>query len=434
MKKQVTERQLYKFIVHKVKRIVTDPNGNIAYMEAFDRIIYNFYGVKHFSEKMSEMWDDREFAILINRVGLKNILTLIGYKKYYNALRELIIIDTILPKLRRKINHKQQKGKQDREYRDMIKEHRYLRKLYTKGEKALRKRLGIKGGQQSYKKRFGNIKSLVNEYHDRSWGGFSSIDGYDDYEDYDYDETSELDDFLAELKGVDTSKSRYHQENDSILGDSYDNDFSLFDDDGDDDGAIGQVEQKVDTISAKLNQLNDVISALASQSKYDKVNHRNPVTHQPAMNADNMRPNDMVMQQQLQQINSTLGSLTAAIGNIEAWRQNMDAILLSNDEDEEEEEYDSYDMMMDDPSFISPQQIQEKINKYPDVYQEQSKINPRQVVSRAELTRQQPLMSREELVDALNNDPPGAEVIPTQADYDDDDPAIPSTPRFAGQK
>ena len=412
-KKQVTERALFKYIVQKIKKIVMNNNGDTVYMDAFDDIIYNFYGVKKFSEKMSELWDDREFAMLINRVGLKNILTLLGYPKYYETLRELVVINTMLPKLRRKINRKRRNGKDDRELHNLVKEYRYLKKLSTKGEKALRKRLGIKGGNQSYKKKFGSIKSLVNEYHDRSWGGFDYDDDYYssnlDFDDYDYDEASQMDDFLAELKGIDITKARNRSKQDQ--DDEYD--FDLDDYYPDQQEEDSEVEKKVDELSSKMTQMNDVLMALASQNQYDRVNHRNPVTHQPAFSADSMSASDIVLQKQLQNINSSISSLASAVGNIESWRQNMDQIL--SEIDEEDDEYLEDD---DSNGMFTLEEYNDVINRYPDL---KSQIGVQPGTQK---------MSREELIAAINSEPPVE--IPVEADDVSETVVVNQQHRFAG--
>lgn len=351
MRNKYRERVLYKFVVYQIKTLVTNNRGKTVYMDSFDRVILDLYGVKNLSRKISESYDDREIMDFIDKVGLDQITRLLQNTRYCNAVRDLIRIDDDCEELAKEIRKLRRKGKRSK---SMIKEYNELKNLYKRGIKNIKKRLGIKSNKKAYKYRYNAVKGLLNE--GRGWdGSFREIpmdddydydpyddddyyrggrkrasDPYDEYDDeeeiddgYDPENASELETFCRMMNGPDRRRAAIRQrikrsiyaeqmgydEDDDFDYDPYDEQRKQRARNGeyeDDDPEFGRYRRNTDVddiedyedpgddlkyeaLYDKVAVLADVVQALASQREYDMVNHRDFVNHRPRTKA-NDRP------------------------------------------------------------------------------------------------------------------------------------------------
>ena len=413
---------LTKFCVYKLKMLVSDEHLRPKYMAATDAILYEFYGVKKFTEKLSDSCTDQEFARQINRIGLDALLSLLKNSRYYNALRDLVVARTEISSIRRKLRRQKGKGVVDK---DLIKEYNYLTKIYNRGIKILRKMLGLKSYKKAYKRKFNAVKNLMNDYGGWSdgWGdyAFSSFgahgrDPYDSYGEDDYDDypddSSELQDFLKMMNGT-TEYMGGRSRPKNPMADPYDEDFDdewgeyhmgvPFGMSSQSDQEESDIERRINGIYNKLASIEDIVDAYATQANYDVLHHRNPITHRPEMDEPPMEyipgvtklpmqgdASDTAIQQQMNQVLSAVGNLTQAMSGFEKWREELDDLLFGED---------TVDVQMGAPEITEvpentpAQELYDKVtNKHPDVYTEAIPEDPE-------------LMNREELIDEINNSP-----------------------------
>lgn len=270
---------LYKFVVYQVKRLVCDCDGEPLFMEAFDRVFYDLYGIEDFSAKLSRMYNNRSMQKLINMVGLQQLIKLFKNPSYCNILHEMVMISNDLSELRKKIYKKRKKGdtkhlKYDqREFNDML-------KLYNKGIKALRKSLKIKDIHKAYKDKYKNLRNFIGQNNrDLYWDdvdlrGFDGIidDDDDDYDifgdDFDPDDSTILEDFARALNGGRANKSRRRKQSFEYVDDDDDYDET--------DESFDNLNSKVDHLCNHMQALSDTVQGLAAQNHYDTVNNRKP--------------------------------------------------------------------------------------------------------------------------------------------------------------
>ena len=445
---------LMKFCIYKLRMLVSDEQYRPKYIQSADIIFENFYGIKHFTRKLSDCCTDIEFSRNIDRIGMNQLLQLLKNSRYYNALRDLVIAGDELAKIKHKIRKQKMKGTVDK---SLIKEYRYLSKIYDRGQNILRKMLGLKSYKKAYKRKFSAVKNLMNE-HGGGWSdGWSdyafsafgpSADYYDDdpYDNddddgYRYEDASELQDFLKMMNGTTNymggAPRRPSPQRRDSSGIDYDDPY----DDEWGDYQIGvpfgeaqseegesEIEHRINSLYSKLSAIEDIVDAYATQATYDKVHHRNPITHKP-LTMEQQRPmeynpetfqsqtqeqnaSNMAMQAQLSQVIGIVGNLTKAMSNFEDWRSSIEAAL----DEEDDDEYipgSGVDVRMGPPAFtdqepVSPaQQLYDQVtNRHPDPYQS------------TPIPEQDPTtMDREELIDEINSAPPRtviAEKVPSQ--------------------
>lgn len=277
---------LYKFVVYQVKRMVCGCNGEPLFMEAFDRVFYDLYGVEDFSAKISRMYNNRGMQKLIDGIGLSQLIKLFKNPSYCNILYEMVMISNDLRELRKKISKKRKKGDtkhlrfDQREFNDML-------KLYNKGIKALRKSLKIKDIHKAYKEKYKNLRNFIgeNNRNDLYWDdidlrGFDYViddDEDDDVDlfgdDFDPDNSTILEDFARALNGGSPRKSRRRREPFEYT-DEYE------DDDYDTDESIDKLTSKVNHLCNHMQTLSDTVQGLATQNRYNTVNNRKSSSRQ----------------------------------------------------------------------------------------------------------------------------------------------------------
>lgn len=198
----------YRFILYQIRRIISDTSGDIAYCDEFDRIIYDFYGVKSFSKKLvnGSCYYEADYMNHIDRIGMPKLLALLKDKRYIQTLKDLVMIDVELRHLKKKVAKIRQKGGN---YKKEMKEYNYLIKLRKRGLRVLRKRLGLRSSKNAYKRHYQAVRGMI----DRDRGTFDSFSGFDfgnEYDPYneddeydydDYENSSELEDFQRMMMG-----------------------------------------------------------------------------------------------------------------------------------------------------------------------------------------------------------------------------------------
>lgn len=231
----------YKFIIYKMKLLVTDSRGRLRYLESLDNILYDIFGVKNTMKKINNAYDPREISGLIDNLGVNVLLQLFNSGKMYKILEDLVQINYRMNELKKDIRKQSRKDKRNK---DDVKEYNYLMDLYKKSIKYIRNKFGIKNTKTSYKRKYQSLSNIVKNKGYGDWDdddSFVSIlmrdddyyfddDDEDDDDDFDPD-TTELEDFVNMLHG----KSNRRKRKSSYYDDDDDDNMSLFDDDDEDD-------------------------------------------------------------------------------------------------------------------------------------------------------------------------------------------------------
>lgn len=275
----------YKFILYKMKMLVTDHRGKLRYLESLDNILYDIFGIKNTMKKINNAYDPREISGLIDNLGVNVLLQLFNSGKMYKIMEDLVQINYRMNELQKEIRKQSRKDKRDK---DDVKEYNYLMDLYKKSIKYIRNKFGIKNSKTSYKRKYQSLNNIVKHKGYDDWDddeSFVSIlmrdDDYyfDDYDDDDDDfdpSTSELEDFVNMMNG-NRKKSRRRNKISSYYDDDDDN-LSIFDDDDDDESYERRPRVKVpsydsyeklppsidDGLYQQLSTLTDTVADLSS--------------------------------------------------------------------------------------------------------------------------------------------------------------------------
>lgn len=405
---------LYKFIVYQTKSLVSNNRGKPVYIDSFDHVICDLYGVKHFSRKIAESYDNRDIMDIIDQTGFESLVLLMKNTRYCNIVRELTMIDNDLSALEKEIRKMRRKGKSNKH---LLREFNDLKRLYSKGIKSLRKRLGLRDARTAYKRKYAAVRDLVSggsgvyddDDYDFAFSGLSNVryrggydpydhnraydDEYDTYDERDdeYDEdSSELEDFERMLNGPDPRKRKIRK---PPIDDYEDDDpYARSNRDYDDEDDLAEYEEyhrrrssrdktdedRVDLLTSHVAELSDAVQALMSQSRYDEVNHRDPVTHLPMKGYahEYIPPQERQEGSQEKMLATLIGeidglktatnSIIDAVCKMQEWQGEINEMLI-----EDEEEFgDGPDIEMKPPVIDGGGEnyYQTLMNKYPDVY------------------------------------------------------------------
>ena len=316
-----------KFVMSKIKKLIVDEYGNMRFIDSFDNVVEDIFGVKNFAHKINDCYDDRDTITVLNMIGLKNLIDICNNPKIYGIFAEMIEMDHRIMVIKKAQKKASRKGKHID--KDLIKELKYLSEIYKDAIKIMRKKFGVKSQKSSYKRRFAGVSSLVDSrnnfgYDDniRSilYDGDSLFDDDDDDDDDFYtdddddDTTSELEFYLKKLNKSKGKSNRDFQQSatkqprfsQSRRADSD------FDEEDDDDDELGGGTKD---LASKVDQLATIVSGMAN-------------TMQMQMNAKNVRP--VMPTVQLEpviertaglDVSETLSNLTKAV-SIMASKQN----------------------------------------------------------------------------------------------------------------
>ena len=107
---------LYKFVIFQTKNLVCDAEEYPIYMDAFDRVIFDLYGLEDFSRRMSRCRSNRTTKELIDRIGLEQLVNLLKNPIYCNILRDLMNVVNDVNKIAKKIKKNRNKGESTKKY------------------------------------------------------------------------------------------------------------------------------------------------------------------------------------------------------------------------------------------------------------------------------------------------------------------------------
>ena len=413
---------VHKFILVKIKKLISNNRGKPIFMDNFDTVIYDIFGVNHFAKKLNRVYDNRDFVSIIDSVGTDYLLEIMNSSKLFNIISELIAMDYRIKELRKAIRKSNKKGKRDK-YE--IKEYNYLVSLYKDSIKLLRKRFGIKNSKTAYKRKYKAINNMMhrNAYADDN--DFSAIfmgdddfflddDDDDDYDDGlfsdfdDYEETNELEDFVAFLNGRSSRRSPRR----SSRRRSADIDFDLDDEDDDFDDYRGNqnnsddyddLSDQVKILASTVQDLTSNVQNLLMKDEYERTTKRrlNVADYHPQMNPQ-PSPRHIQPPTDTEILNGFVKKLSNEIVEMQK-SNNLIAKAVSKSLDQQDAIIDAlnglYEEVEEDEAdvvFREPVVSGSTINKYPDLYEELSTENQ-------EYNPQEIPPTREELIDMINN-------------------------------
>lgn len=328
---------LYKFVVYQIKRMVCDSDGDPIYMEAFDRVFYDLYGIEDFSRRLSRMYNNRNMQKLINKVGLGQLIKLFKNPSYCNILHDMVMMSNDLKLLKKRIDKNRRKGN-GKITRYDVKEFNDVIKLYNKSVKALRKSLKVKNIHKAYKDKYKVVRNFVgqNGQNDLYWDDidFGDIldedeDGDDIFDDdFDPDESTILEDFARALNGKSTSRSKKS----SRKRKSFD-----YDDEEDEiyyeeDDAIENLQSKVDRLCNHMQSLSDTVQGLAAQNRYNDINNRSEPRRQSHSSRTVAVPSDNKLANDIADIKDCIVSMSQTVGGLNERMNDLESLLDDDDD------------------------------------------------------------------------------------------------------
>lgn len=302
----MTQKQaiVYKFIVYSIRDCSIDTIGRRSYMDEFDRVFRDLYGFKNLSNKISELYDDRDIIAVIEQIGASQLLNLFKNPKYVHIIKDLVQIVGDLRRLAKSVQKDRKKGRTPDP--QTVKEYNYLRKIYNKGIKTLIKRLKIKSARTSYKSRYTHLNELLGEtkrrgFWDPDSGNLSSfidddslfggtgffVDDDDEYfDDRDDLETNLFQDFERAILQDEASRSpssnntrRRQRKEESDLEYFLDDEFKIgAEDDYDDrDMDSDDTREAVESLTNTVSVLADKVTEILQRDSYDRIENQRPV-------------------------------------------------------------------------------------------------------------------------------------------------------------
>lgn len=410
-----------KIYLQKIKKLIVDENGDLSYIENFDRVIEDIFGVKHFAKKLNQCYDDRDTIAVLNSFGLKNLQEIVSNPNIYQAFAELVALDARIIEIKRRIKRADKKGK--KRDKDLVKEYEFLTNLYKKARKRMRSRFGVKSSKKSYKHKYSALSNLVErsgyDYDDDD--DFSSVlyssDMYDDDDEYDdMDQLSDLEEFARRLNYGDERRSRRSSGKTKRMNDLEDFDLDSEDDDDDDydlddDSDINTSSNK--GFGKKIDQLASIVSNLANSvqymlnSGYQNTQPYKPVSHAgravvPIHSFDddndyivNEEPAPRKEQSPKPQYSSNADNLGPIYDAIRMLSENQNRLINTVDNIQEFLETLELEEINDEPAQPD---ISIQINKYEDVAAEAPIVT-----SREQKPEQNKTPNTEELIDQINH-------------------------------
>lgn len=281
-----------KFVMSKLKRLVTDSCGETSYMENLDEIFKDVFDVKNFTKRLDDCYDDRETVITVNEIGMKNLMTICNTPRMYNVFLELVAMNAQVHKLSRSIRKAAKKGK--KKDKSMVKELNYMLDTYKDAVKTLKKKFGI-AKKSSYKKRFRNVTDMIDSrkgfsYYDEDEGLTSIL--YDDgYSDDDGDGSSDFERYIRNVTGNKMRRNKGRGGNfrsSRLMADEdYDSEYDFEDEEDElDDLDENEIEARIDTLTEHMATLTSAVEALINTGKVPEPRvHQRPTPsaafHQP---------------------------------------------------------------------------------------------------------------------------------------------------------
>lgn len=391
-----------KFLMTKIKKLIVDESGDARYMDNFDQVMEDVFGVKNFAHKINDCYDDRDIMSALQLVGLKNLIDICDNPKMYTIFAEMVEMDHRMDVIKKAKKKASKKGKAlDK---DLVKEMKYLAEVYRDAVKIMRKKFGVKSVKTSYKHRYTGVASLVERknsfgYDDDEMHAllYDSDDLYDmdddeDEDDYDSDESgSELDMLMRRRMGTPVKGKKTASFRQSVTESKpqpkpkYRRDFDD-DDDDDDDGGDIDLEEKIDALAGIVSNLANVVQMTSNANT--SVRYTEPLRQQASI------PLKAVVSSADPNITRTINDLTRAV-QIMAQKQNEMIDTQQQLFDYIGGEYEDDDV---DPSVMpnvpgpGPSALQAQVDKYPDITAD---FGDEKLVD----------FTKEDLIDTINNMP-----------------------------
>lgn len=359
----MTQKQAiaYKFIVYSIRDCSIDTIGRRSYMDEFDRVMRDLYGFKNLSNKISELYDDRDIIAVIDRIGAKQLLDLFKNPKYVQIIKDLVQIVGDLRKLAKEIQKDRKKGRTPDP--QTVKEYNYLRKIYNKGIKVLIKRLKIKSARTSYKSRYTHLNDLLSETKRRGFwdpdsgnlssfidddslfrglGGLSFIDEDDDLDDRgdDFEETNLFQDFERAILNDEASRTpssrsrRRRSREESELEYFLDDEFKIGAEDEDEDpDDFEETKDAIKSLTNTVSVLADSVNAMRQRSSYADIENRPRPVLRPSDIASGMYvPDDD--DGEVEDMRNDIDILVEAVANMRDQQKVITQYLIEKDAEE----------------------------------------------------------------------------------------------------
>ena len=423
MQRRYTKNNVkYKFVLYKIKKLVSDSRGKLRYVNNFDNVIDDVFGVPNVARKMSRIYDNSDYIELLDRIGLDYLLEIFNSSRLFDIFSEMIAINYRIEMLKKQIKKDNKKGKRDK---SLIKEYNYLSKLYRDSVKLMRKRFGIKSSKNAYKRQFRSLNDFVHRYDDDE-DDFTSIllrdddfffedDDDDEYtlseldNDDDYYETSELEDFERMMNGGRRPSHNRRRKPTSRRPIQNIDDFDLDEEDDDDEysesGANEEVLKQMNALAHTVQDLSSTVQAMAMRDEYQQT------TVNRQMKGYDVHPDQpseiSILTEFVGKLSKELVSvksdnkviakaLDESLENQNKIMNYLNSLVFEDDDDSETEVVTNPPVMND-----TNEDILEKVNRFPDVYEELQKD---QINEKTEGVPE----TVEELIDMINqsgNDP-----------------------------
>jgi hypothetical protein len=276
------DKVLMKFYLSKIKKLIIDESGKMSYIDNFDHIIYDIFGIKNFTKRLNQCYDNRDTIAVLNQLGFKILNSICKASDLYGVFAELVAIDGRIAEIRRRFKKASKKGK--KRDKDLVDEYEWLIDLYKRAVKSIRKRFGIKSSKKSYKRRYSSLVNIVNNRRDYDYDVSSVLyssdmddldfdDEDDDFEDDDGDDgLSELERFrhnLNHTRPVTVKRGPGRNSRRSKLDDyDLDSETDSFDNE-EDDSDLSETNQKIDKLADVVTNLANTVQYIANTSNAD---------------------------------------------------------------------------------------------------------------------------------------------------------------------
>ena len=253
---------MLKFIMSNLKKIVSNSIGDPTYMKNFDEIINDIFGVKHFTRRLNNCYDNKDTISILNEIGVTTLMTIVNSPIMLSTFEELIVMNLQIYAVNKTLKRQEDKGK--KKDKQLVKELQYLLDTYKEAIKALRKKFGV-SKKKSYKKKFSAVNALI----DTKRGGFSYYDN-DGFSTSVFD--SDDDDFYDEDDDGD-GMSRYEKYFQKVTGKALKKKTKptlgryeeIDEEDDDDDEDVS--DEKFDILNSRLSALTSSITELLNREK-----------------------------------------------------------------------------------------------------------------------------------------------------------------------
>lgn len=427
----------YQFILYKMKGIVYSRYNRPKYMDNFDNVMEDLLDVKAMARKICDKIDNRDIINFLERIGMEYLMKLFNNARLYNMVVELVNVDYRLSFLKKELKKQPKKGKRNKNY---LKEYEYLSKLYKKSVKYLRKTVGIKDRDISYKKRYSALTEALHLDDEDSFS-FDFYSGfgddydpiYDDYsDDYSDDaDTNELEDFVHMME------TRSYEDEDFLsrprrakrkpknkirrnfsLSDMDEDDYDPYEYDFEDKQTV---DEKINKMSEAMACLTENVQALLAKDEYDRVNGRqragviNVNDYKPQYSNKEERTSDMdmlcnlvgEMSKSINNMNAQQDSIVDAVNDLIDWRNDMNAIISDYASDEPVNEApvrggNGTSVIM---NAVINDDIPEldSVDRYPDIHEELRNEAAQEEASRVSG------MTREDIIKKINESEPSSQ-------------------------